>query len=62
MKVRNFLNKPIITSSMDARLGLNINGPSPLAAPEWIENPLGGTIFISPTTVGFTSVLPMRMR
>ena len=26
---------------MDARLDANINGPSPIAVPDWIENPLG---------------------
>ncbi len=41
MKVRRLLDRPIITAAMDDRLGANINGPSPMAVPDWIDNPLG---------------------
>jgi len=32
---------PIIHSAMNARLGENINGPSAIKVPDWVENPLG---------------------
>lgn len=32
---------PIITPNMDSRMGVNVNGPSLIRAPEWLENPLG---------------------
>lgn len=32
---------PIITPEMDARMGGNIQGPSLIRVPEWVENPLG---------------------
>lgn len=32
---------PIIHSAMNARLGDNINGPSIIKVPDWVENPLG---------------------
>jgi len=41
MKVTRFENNPIITPNMDPNIGTNINGPSLIKAPEWLENPLG---------------------
>lgn len=41
MKVERFPNNPIIRPNMDGRMGDNINGPSLIRVPEWIENPLG---------------------
>jgi len=41
MKVERFPNNPIIRPDMDARMGSNINGPSLIRAPEWLEKPLG---------------------
>lgn len=32
---------PIIRPHMDGRMGDNVNGPSLIRAPDWIENPLG---------------------
>ena len=32
---------PIITPDMDARMGGNIQGPSLIKVPDWVENPLG---------------------
>lgn len=32
---------PIITPDMDARMGGNIQGPSLIRVPDWVENPLG---------------------
>ena len=32
---------PIIVPSMDARMGSNIQGPSLIRVPNWIDNPLG---------------------
>ena len=41
MKVRRFPTNPIICPHMDERMGANINGPSLIRVPDWIENPLG---------------------
>ena len=32
---------PIITPGMDERMGGNIQGPSLIKVPDWVENPLG---------------------
>ncbi len=32
---------PIIAQHMDGRMGGNVQGPSLIRVPEWIENPLG---------------------
>ena len=32
---------PIITPDMDSRMGGNIQGPSLIKVPDWVENPLG---------------------
>lgn len=41
MKVHRFSNNPIIYPNMDDRMGDNINGPSLIRVPEWVQNPLG---------------------
>lgn len=41
MELKRFPENPIILSNMDARMGDNINGPSLIQVPDWLENPLG---------------------
>ncbi|NQZ70928.1 MAG: hypothetical protein HRT89_22990 [Lentisphaeria bacterium] len=41
MKIERFKENPIITPNMDDNMGENINGPSLIRVPDWIENPLG---------------------
>lgn len=41
LTIKRFPQNPIIYPDMDARMGDNINGPSLIRAPEWLENPLG---------------------
>jgi hypothetical protein len=41
MHVERFATNPIIDSRLDDSLGDNINGPSLIRVPEWIEKPLG---------------------
>jgi len=41
MRVQRFPNNPIIVPHMDGRMGDNINGPSLLAVPDWISDPMG---------------------
>jgi len=41
MQIQRLADNPIITPAMDASLGDNINGPSLIRVPQWIENPLG---------------------
>jgi hypothetical protein len=41
IKVKRLKNNPIIKPGMDARMGSNINGPSLIRVPDWVENPLG---------------------
>jgi hypothetical protein len=41
MQVRRFPENPVIRPNMDARMGDNVNGPSLIRVPDWIEQPLG---------------------
>ncbi|HIO08318.1 TPA: hypothetical protein EYN09_15515 [Candidatus Poribacteria bacterium] len=41
MRVERLENNPIIVPYMDERMGRNINGPSLIQVPEWVEKPLG---------------------
>ncbi len=41
MRVERLPNNPIIKPHMDDRMGDNINGPSLIRVPDWLENPLG---------------------
>jgi len=41
LKIKRFDNNPLIVPGMDARIGGNINGPSIIRVPDWVENPLG---------------------
>lgn len=41
LKAERFTSNPIIHSGLSPRLGDNINGPSVIRVPEWVNNPLG---------------------
>ena len=41
MKAARLLDRPIITPDMDARMGSNINGPTLIRVPDWVQDPLG---------------------
>jgi hypothetical protein len=41
MHVERLPGNPIIRPHMDARMGTNINGPSLIRVPDWIDHPLG---------------------
>ena len=41
VSVNRIGDRPIITSELDQRMGGNIQGPSLIKVPEWIENPVG---------------------
>ena len=41
MKVQRYSNNPIIRPGSGAGTGTNINGPSLIRVPDWLENPLG---------------------
>ena len=41
MELKRFPQNPIIRPHMDDRMGENINGPSLIRVPDWIEAPLG---------------------
>jgi hypothetical protein len=41
MQVRRFAENPIVRPHMDARMGDNVNGPSLIRVPDWVEHPLG---------------------
>ena len=40
-KIERFEGNPIVHPEMDDRIGGNINGPSVIRVPDWMENPLG---------------------
>lgn len=41
MQIRRLPQNPIITPELDASIGTNINGPSLIRVPEWLDRPLG---------------------
>ena len=41
VSVIRLLDEPIIRPRMDGRMGDNINGPSLIRVPDWVEEPLG---------------------
>ena len=41
MQIKRLPTNPIITPELDPAIGANINGPSLIAAPEWLPNRLG---------------------
>mgnify|MGYP006155857119 CR=1 FL=1 len=41
VRVNRLLDRPIITPSLYPTIGQNIQGPSLIRVPEWIEDPLG---------------------
>jgi hypothetical protein len=41
MRIERLPGNPIIRPHMDARMGTNINGPSLIRVPRWIDDPLG---------------------
>ncbi len=41
MRVERMRNNPIVRPEIDARIGSNINGPSLVCVPEWIDDALG---------------------
>ncbi|MGM0715958.1 MAG: hypothetical protein ACQET5_01990 [Halobacteriota archaeon] len=41
LTIERFEENPLITSANDGELGENINGPSVIEVPEWIDDPLG---------------------
>jgi hypothetical protein len=40
MKIKRLKDNPIIYPEMDERMGSNINGPSLIRVPEWVDDPL----------------------
>ncbi|MBN7797812.1 FG-GAP repeat domain-containing protein [Parahaliea mediterranea] len=40
-QVERLLNEPIISPALDASIGANIQGPSLIRVPDWVQNPLG---------------------
>lgn len=41
MDARRLEPNPILTPAIDDRIGSNVNGPSMIRPPEWVDNPLG---------------------
>ena len=41
VKVTRVLDKPIIGPDIHPSIGVNIQGPSLIRVPDWVENPLG---------------------
>jgi hypothetical protein len=41
MKVDRFDANPLVTADAETRVGENVNGPSLVRAPEWVDDPLG---------------------
>ena len=41
VRIQRLLDAPIITPDLHASIGQNIQGPSLIRVPDWVENPLG---------------------
>ena len=41
LRVLRLLDEPIVRPCMDGRMGANVNGPSLIRVPDWVENPIG---------------------
>ena len=41
VQIKRLLDRPIITPELHPSIGENIQGPSLIRVPDWIENPLG---------------------
>lgn len=41
MRVERLPGNPMVTPEIDARIGTNVNGPSLVRVPEWVDDPLG---------------------
>ncbi len=41
VRVERLLDRPIISPDLDASIGINIQGPSLIRVPDWIDSPLG---------------------
>jgi hypothetical protein len=41
MRIERLAGGPIVRPHMDARMGENVNGPSLVRAPDWVQRPLG---------------------
>lgn len=39
--VDRFVENPLVTADSDDRIGMNINGPSVIRVPDWLDDPLG---------------------
>ena len=55
MRVQRLLDGPIISAGLHPSIGVNIQGPSMIRAPDWIEGRLGDYYLYSPTTRAATS-------
>ena len=42
MRVRRLPGNPVVAPDMDARMGSNVNGPSLIRVPDWVDRPRGG--------------------
>ena len=58
LRVERLLDRPIIDASTHPSIGTNIQGPSLIRAPDWLERPWAGTTCISPITRAVTSGSP----
>ena len=61
MHATRLLDEPIIHPGMDDRIGANINGPSVICVPDWVEAPLGRYYLYFAHHRALSSVWLMRM-
>lgn len=45
MRIQRLLDRPIISADLHPSIGTNIQGPSMIRVPEWIEDRLGSPLF-----------------
>jgi hypothetical protein len=61
IRVTRLANGPIIGSHLHPSIGVNIQGPSLIRVPDWIEHRLGAYYLYSLITRVATSASPMRI-
>ena len=61
IRVTRLANGPIIGPDLHPSIGVNIQGPSLIRVPDWIETASAPTTCISLTTRVATSASPMRI-
>ena len=62
LRATRLSQNPLITVDTSSSLGSNVNGPTVIRVPDWVERPLGRYYMYSRTTWGSSFDWPMQTR